>query len=148
VAGARCPDLARTGRQITFGDGLRGVVLGDGASGVVLAHMSGGSVCQWLPYGAELAGRGYRVLAFDFAGSGASPRSRVTQDRQVVAAAAALRADGARSVALVGGSMGARRRFLAAPTAEHGVDRVTPGRGPDSTRSEVTAFLTTNAPPA
>ena len=51
---------------------IAAVDLGTGASGVVLAHQSDGSLCEWLPYGEALAAKGFRVLAFDFAGSGSS----------------------------------------------------------------------------
>ncbi|MGW5669948.1 alpha/beta hydrolase family protein [Micromonospora sp. NPDC003776] len=119
-AGAACPELAEHGRQIVFGQEagahLGGVVLGSASTGVVLAHMAGGDVCQWLPYGRELADRGYRVLAFDFAGSGSSAGSGVPQAQQVQAAAAALQADGASPTVLMGGSMGATAVLAAAPT--------------------------------
>ncbi|RNL99034.1 alpha/beta hydrolase [Micromonospora solifontis] len=127
-AGADCPGLAEHGRQIVFGEEagtqLGGVVLGSGSTGVVLAHMAGGDVCQWLPYGRELADRGYRVLAFDFAGSGSSPGSGVTRGQQVQAAAAALRADGASRVVLMGGSMGGTSVLAATPTLSPAPDAV------------------------
>ncbi|MEU3452965.1 alpha/beta hydrolase [Micromonospora sp. NPDC006766] len=119
-AGEACPEWAGGGRQIVFGSELDaelgGVVLGSGSTGVVLAHMAGGDVCQWLPYGKQLADRGYRVLAFDFAGSGVSLGHGVLLGRQVEAAADALRADGASQIALVGASMGGASVLAAAPT--------------------------------
>jgi len=119
-AGTGCPEFAGSGRQIEFGGEidaeLGGVVLGAGSTGVVLAHMAGGDVCQWLPYGQKLADRGYRVLAFDFAGSGVSRGHGVPLGRQVEAAAGALRADGASRIVLAGGSMGGAAVLAAAPT--------------------------------
>ncbi len=118
-AGAACPEWADSGRQVVFGGEidaeLGGVVLGSGSTGVLLAHMAGGDVCQWLPYGKQLADRGYRVLAFDFAGAGASRGHGVPLGRQVEAAAGALRADGASRIVLVGGSMGGTAVLAAAP---------------------------------
>ncbi|WP_156313219.1 S9 family peptidase [Micromonospora sp. HK10] len=120
--GADCPGLAERGRRIVFGQALGtelgGLVLGTGSTGVVLAHMAGGDVCQWLPYGRELADRGYRVLAFDFAGSGSSPGSGVSRAEQVQAAAATLRAEGAGRTVLMGGSMGATSVLAATPTLD------------------------------
>lgn len=213
--GSRCPELAGSGRPVTFGDGLAGVVLGDGPTGVVLAHMHNGTVCQWLPYGAELVARGYRVLVFDFAGYGSSPRSDVPLDRQVAQAVDALRRDGTSRTVLIGGSMGGTavlvatpalapppvavvalsppstmfsvdattaapkiavpvlyaagrqeagypdsvrglyqattgtpgRKFVLAPTAEHGVDLIDPKVGDPGLRDEVATFLAAHAPP-
>jgi pimeloyl-ACP methyl ester carboxylesterase len=91
-------------------DGLRlaGVLLGKGSTGVVLAHQLRSDLCEWMPFARVLASMGFRVLAFDFRGYGASsPRAgRLSKDADVVAAARALRAQGVRDVALVGGSMG------------------------------------------
>ncbi|MFJ8577330.1 alpha/beta hydrolase family protein [Micromonospora sp. NPDC093277] len=119
-AGSDCPEFAGSGRQIEFGGEidaeLGGVVLGAGSTGVVLAHMTPGDVCQWLPFGRTLADRGYRVLAFDFAGYGNSRGHGVPLARQVEAAAGALRADGASRIVLAGGSMGGAAVLAAAPT--------------------------------
>jgi pimeloyl-ACP methyl ester carboxylesterase len=86
---------------------LNGVVLGGGPSGVVLAR----DLCTWLPYGRELAARGYQVLVFDFEGSGESKlapgATQGTLDVDVAAATAALRSRGATKVVLVGASLGA-----------------------------------------
>ncbi|MEV0158288.1 alpha/beta hydrolase [Micromonospora sp. NPDC050686] len=121
-AGAACPELTGGGQQVVFGDEvdaeLGGVVLGSGTTGVVLAHQAAGDVCQWLPYGRELADRGYRVLAFDFLGSGVSLGNGVPMARQVDAAAAALRAEGATKIVLAGASMGGSAVLAAAPTLD------------------------------
>ncbi|MFD2764391.1 alpha/beta hydrolase family protein [Micromonospora eburnea] len=119
-AGSGCPEFVGDGRQVEFGKEidaeLGGIVLGSGATGVVLAHMAAGDVCQWLPFGRTLADRGYRVLAFDFAGNGVSRGHGVPLARQVEAAASALRADGASRIVLAGGSMGGAAVLAATPT--------------------------------
>ncbi|MEU2611289.1 alpha/beta hydrolase [Micromonospora sp. NPDC007271] len=118
-AGAACPGWAGSGRQIEFGAEIEaelgGIVLGSGSTGVVLAHMAGGDVCQWASFGQKLTDRGYRVLAFDFAGSGVSRGHGVPLSRQVEAAAGALRADGASRIVLAGGSMGGAAVLAATP---------------------------------
>ncbi|GIF99792.1 alpha/beta fold hydrolase [Catellatospora citrea] len=117
-AGATC-GLPAGARQTRFGDhgaDLGGVILGSGKTGIVLAHQNGGDVCQWLPYAFELAGKGYRVLMFDFGGFGVSTRGELDTPQQVAAAAAALRADGATSIVLIGASMGGTAVLAAAPT--------------------------------
>jgi pimeloyl-ACP methyl ester carboxylesterase len=103
-------------------DGARlvGVRLGRGTRGVVLAHQGGGgapaNLCAWLPYARTLAARGYRVLVFDHRGHGSSPRSaqpgRIDDD--VAGAAAELRRRGARTVVLVGASLGGSASIAAA----------------------------------
>jgi pimeloyl-ACP methyl ester carboxylesterase len=111
AAGASCPSPAARGTQVRFPDGkgatIAGVMVGVGGTGIVLAHQSAGTLCQWLPYGIQLAGRGYRVLAFDFAGFGASTRGvNVPLATDVAAAAGYLRSQGATRVILIGASMG------------------------------------------
>lgn len=120
IAGYFCASDRAGGTQVRFTDqagaSLAGVELGSGSVGVVLAHVAGENVCDWLPYGQELAKAGYRVLAFDFAGSGVSDPLLADDDRaaNVVAAAAFLRGEGASSVVLMGGSMGANASLVAA----------------------------------
>lgn len=117
-AGAAC-ELPAGARQTRFGEhgaDLGGVILGSGKTGIVLAHQNGGDVCQWLPYAIELAGRGYRVLTFDFGGFGVSTAGGASTPQQVAAAAATLRADGATGIVLIGGSMGGTAVLAAAPT--------------------------------
>lgn len=92
AAWAPCSVLAGTGTVTTFrsGDvGLSGVEFGTGATGVVLAPPVGETLCDWVVYATQLARLGYRVLAFDFAGTGASatPHSGgVSADADVTAA--------------------------------------------------------------
>src|SRR5690349_6838581 len=67
-AGSGCADIASHGKQARFatpaGTRLVGIELGAGPKGVVLAHQNASNLCEWLPYGERLAGRGYHVLAF------------------------------------------------------------------------------------
>lgn len=114
AAGAGCPSDASGGRQARFGQGLGGLVFGTGRTGIVLSHQAGGDLCQWLPYGKVLAQRGYRVLAFDFPGSGSSTYATAELDEAVVSAATFLRADGATKVVLIGASMGGTASLAAA----------------------------------
>jgi pimeloyl-ACP methyl ester carboxylesterase len=108
--------------QLTFRaeDGviLDGAELGGGDVGVVLVHQAGADLCQWLPYATFLARHGIRVLVFDSRGSGDSERpggrKAFRLDRDVAAAAARLRADGAAKVCVVGASLGADAALAAA----------------------------------
>jgi pimeloyl-ACP methyl ester carboxylesterase len=114
VAGAGCPSDASGGRQVRFGKDLGGLVFGTGRTGVVLSHQAGGGLCQWVPYGKALAKQGYRVLAFDFPGSGSSILSTAALDEAVTSAAGFLRTDGATRVVLIGASMGGTASLAAA----------------------------------
>ncbi len=85
---------------------LRGAVIGAGRDGVVLANQSDRDLCSWLPLARALTHAGFRVLLFDY--SGAEPQA------DVAAAAREPRREGARSVALIGASKGARAVLVAA----------------------------------
>jgi dienelactone hydrolase len=80
---------------------LVGVQLGSGPVGIVLAHGSGGSLCEWIGYGRELAAAGYRVLPYD----AGSEFNGVGLDAE--AATEALRRAGAQKVVVMGSSLGA-----------------------------------------
>jgi pimeloyl-ACP methyl ester carboxylesterase len=107
-----CLDAAERDKlfRFTTSDGatLVGVVLGTGDRGLVLGHQLGSDLCEWLPQARAFAGRGYRVLAFDFAGFGDSQHGPADGrvDTDVVAAAAELRRRGTDRIVLVGSSMG------------------------------------------
>ncbi len=98
---------------------------GAGPTGVVLVPESPpGDVCGWLPYAAMLEKSGMRVLVFDYRGTGESPvqsgQSPFAYGRDLAAAVAQLRADGAKRVAVVGASLGG----AVAMTYASGVDAV------------------------
>jgi len=136
VAGSGCPNMAANvgGRQLRFGVGgatnLAGIAAGTGSTGIVLAHESDADVCQWVLEFNELIGKGYRVLAFDSHGFGASGDSRANFDDDVVAAATALRADGATKVVLMGASMGGTYSLSAATKITPPVTAVISSSGP------------------
>lgn len=101
---------------------LIGVELGRGPRVVILAHSGASDLCSWVPYGRTLAARGYRVLAFDqrgFGSSGQSGRSNRKDrvDYDVLGAIRTMRARGARSVILGGGSLGGAAVLSAAARA-------------------------------
>jgi pimeloyl-ACP methyl ester carboxylesterase len=97
---------------------LDGVLVGSGPAGVVLLHQHPADLCGFWPYAVYLSKRGLQALAIDLRcyGESACPqaddaRSRVVDD--VAGAVAALRAHGAKRVALVGASLGASTALLA-----------------------------------
>ena len=126
AAGSSAPSIdgcVRAGplvRVIRFaagpGDELAAAVLGHGSAGVVLANESDLDLCAWLPFARVLERSGYRVLAFDY---GNSPPSS-----EVGAAARELHRLGARRVALVGASEGAKASIVAAARTKTGVTAV------------------------
>lgn len=111
-AGSGCVSAAAAGSKVAFTapDGARvvGIELGKGRTGVVLAHMDQSHLCEWLPYGAQLAAKGYRVLAFDFAGEGDSGPADGVPDLtgEATAAAASMRSRGVTDIVLMGASKG------------------------------------------
>jgi pimeloyl-ACP methyl ester carboxylesterase len=85
---------------------------GKGARGVVLAHGGQFTKESWRDQARVLAAHGFRVLAFDFRGFGGS-RGPGQADfdtapfhKDVIAAVRYLKARGARSVSVIGGSFG------------------------------------------
>ncbi len=98
----------------------------------MLSHQAEGSLCEWAPYAAELARRGYRVLAFDFPGLGYSSETVTGQglDGAVVAAAAFLRGQGASTIVLIGASMGGTASLVAATEVRPAVAGVISVSGP------------------
>jgi hypothetical protein len=89
----RCgpPDAPARTLHFETSDGatLDGAIVGSGRAGVVLIHEYPGPMCGWWPYAAYLARHGVRAMA-------------------------ALRRDGARTVALAGASMGGSIAVVAA----------------------------------
>lgn len=78
---------------------------GSGSVGVLLSHQSDGDLCQWRDYALTLAHRGYRALALSYQDASAE---------EALAAVKALRKDGARTVVLLGASMGGTISLAAA----------------------------------
>jgi pimeloyl-ACP methyl ester carboxylesterase len=99
---------------------LAGDLRGSGPVGVVLAHMFPADRTSWGEFASLLADEGYRALNFDFRGFGDSGGTQTIPElwRDVLAAAAELRARGARRVVVVGASMGGTAALLAASRAE------------------------------
>jgi pimeloyl-ACP methyl ester carboxylesterase len=125
VVGGDCPDLVDGGTQVQFTDAkggkLVGVVFGKGSTGVVLSHMSDGDVCAWMPYARTLANGGYQTIVYYFHGFGLSyGGSGSSLDGDVLAAAGYLRSHGAKTIALVGASMGASATVAAAAELKPG----------------------------
>jgi dienelactone hydrolase len=112
----RCgtPDVPSTVHRIRSTDGvtLAAASIGSGPRGVLLLPQSDGDSCGWWSFGGPwLASQGYRVLMLDlrcFGESTCPSRPQKIRERlaDVRAATAWLRAAGARSVAVVGVSMG------------------------------------------
>jgi pimeloyl-ACP methyl ester carboxylesterase len=137
LAGAECSYMVsdNAGRNVRFGVGgatnLAGIIAGRGATGIVLAHEADSDLCIWDASLHELVGQGYRVLAFDFHGYGASEsRLDANYDDDVLAAAAFLRADGASKIVLFGASMGGTYCLAAAARIQPPVTAVISASGP------------------
>ncbi len=116
--GNGCRDLATEGLTLrlvnTAGLSIAAVDMGSGPMGVVLAHQSDASMCQWLPYAKVLRSKGYRVVAFDFAGFGASsPTQQKTYLDDIRTVVSYLRDRGTPRVVVIGASMGATMSVLA-----------------------------------
>ncbi len=87
-------------------------VYGSGDRGVVLAHGMKFDKASWKEQAVQMADAGFRVAAIDFRGYGKShggPKSESPRDElylDVLAGARYLREHGAKSVAVIGASMG------------------------------------------
>ncbi len=109
-------------KEVTFttrdGVTLSGTLYGTGTTAVVFSHMSDGPRSEWRDLPEQLAARGYLTLAYDFRGRGTSGGefSPPSSPDDVRAAVAYVREQGARSVCLVGASMGAMASAKAAAT--------------------------------
>src|SRR4029077_17486896 len=122
--GDRCGFPERTATVLRFdatdGTHLDGAIVGSGPSGVVLAHQYPASLCGWWPFAVYLASKGFRVLLFDFRcfGESTCPDGDARGDylADMAGAAAALRADGAKHVALMGASLGANVALITGST--------------------------------
>jgi esterase/lipase len=88
---------------------LDGAIVGRGPVAVVLLHEYPGPMYDWWPYAVYLAHHGVQALLFDFRCLGLSscpPRARADPVADVAGAMRVLRSRGARSIALVGASLG------------------------------------------
>ena len=104
---------------------------GAGDRGVVLAHGMKFDKASWKEQSVQLANAGYRVAAIDFRGYGKShggPKSQSPRDEMyldVLAAATYLRGHGAKTVAVIGASMGGGASANAAVKGKPGaIDRL------------------------
>ncbi len=108
-AAPREPQPVGPARPLSFrlrGETLHGRLYGAGRDGVVLANESDLDQGSWAAFARTLARHGYRALSFDYG-------SAFPED-EAAAAAEALRQAGARSVALLGASEGAKAAIMAA----------------------------------
>ena len=120
----RCGDPELNDKQVTFataaGAYLTGYLLGTGETALVLAAQASADSCSWLSFAKQQAAKGYRVLAFDFAGEGRSRRApdtantSSTNSGDVEAAAKYAREHGASRVVLLGASRGGTAVLVAA----------------------------------
>jgi pimeloyl-ACP methyl ester carboxylesterase len=118
----QCGDVPDDAERITLtgddGVTLGGALLGPAAAevGVVLRQGAGQTICDWLPWAADVAAStGARVLLFDRRGRGSSPGEEdlSAEPGDLAAAVDHLRRSGVREVALVGSSMGNSVTFSA-----------------------------------
>lgn len=108
--------VATAQRTVSFPTEDGGVVFADlygsGARAVVLAHGGQFNKESWAPQARRLQAAGFEVLAIDFRGYGKShgpgdkPPMDAHLEKDVLAAVRYLHAAGAKSVSIVGGSMG------------------------------------------
>jgi pimeloyl-ACP methyl ester carboxylesterase len=121
--------------EVSFPTEDGGVVYADlygaGDLGVVLAHGMKFDKASWKEQAVQLANAGYRVAAIDFRGYGKShggPKSQSPRDEMyldVLAAATYLRGHGAKTVAVIGASMGGGASANAAVKGKPGtIDRL------------------------
>jgi dienelactone hydrolase len=107
-----------------------GDVYGKGDRGVVLAHGGGLLKESWEKQGRTLAEAGFRSLALDFRGEGQSrggtQKLPLDEGRHfdVLAAVRYLRVTGAKSVSVVGASMGGDYAAEAAEAEPNAIDRL------------------------
>ena len=80
-------------------------ILGSSQRAVVLSDESDENACSWLSLATTLAARGYRVILYDYTGD---PRTNLTS------IVAYVRGTGARTIALVGASEGAKTSIVVA----------------------------------
>jgi pimeloyl-ACP methyl ester carboxylesterase len=106
-------------------------IYGEGDRAVVLAHGGRFNKESWAPQARTLAAAGFHVLALDFRGCGKSKGPGDSQPMDaplyldVLAAVHYLRANGAKTVSIVGGSMGGGAAGDASIASQPGeIDRI------------------------
>jgi pimeloyl-ACP methyl ester carboxylesterase len=112
-----CLQAGERALHLRAADGARiyGVEVGRGTTGVVFGHQFESDHCEWMDFAREIAKLGFRAIAIDFRGNGLSRSANGPRlDLDVAAAAARLRADGAKRIKLVGSSMGGTAVLVAA----------------------------------
>jgi len=130
IAGGAFPSPGEPVKFLTQDRGIvYGLVYGAGERGVVLAHGGQFNKESWEKQAQALTGAGFRVLAFDFRGYGQSrgPHDSKSEDGRpfdVLAAVAYLRKSGAKSVYVVGASMGGDYAAEAAEAEPSAIDRI------------------------
>lgn len=118
-------------REVSFATADSGKVVADlygrGARGVVLAHGAVFNKESWSGLADTLSDLGFRVLAIDFRGYGKSVAGTKEHglDEDVLAAIRFLHAEGAKSISVIGASMGGGASGRAATEARPGeIDRL------------------------
>ena len=116
AAGDDCKTSQTDGRPVYFGpdSGLAGYLSGTGGTGIIFAHESDGDACDWMPEAVRLAKLGYRTLAVDLNGYGASKTLYRPFSDDVDDAIDFLTGEGVTSIVLVGSSMGGTAVLAAA----------------------------------
>lgn len=117
LAAILCASIAPAQRTVSFATEDGGTICSDlygsGAKGLVLAHGGRFNKESWRPQAERFAAAGFFVLALDFRGLGCShgpgqaDLDSAPLDLDVLAAVRYLHAAGAKTVSIVGGSMGA-----------------------------------------
>lgn len=120
----QCEDVPDGAERTTLtgqdGETLGGALLGpaDAELGLVLRQGASQTICDWLPWAADVAEEtGARVLLFDRRGMGSSPAAAdlAAEPGDLRIAVRRLRADGAQRTALVASSMGNAVTYAALP---------------------------------
>lgn len=115
------------------GGSIEADLYGQGPKGVVLAHGGRFDRTSWKPQARELASAGFRVVAIDFRAAVESRAGKETPclydpaclSKDVLAAVRYLRSSGAKSVSVVGGSLGGGAAAQASVEAGPGeIDRL------------------------
>jgi hypothetical protein len=100
------------------GSKIAAVTLGEGETGILFANGANLDICSWLPTARELAGKGYRVLLFDFAYSFSASQEPVGRAAdfgvETLAGVKKLYELGARRIVLIGEDTGALAVHVAA----------------------------------